>query len=101
LTNIAKTIAGAVFTGVCVGVLLGVVTFGIIDRTIYKKKYNAAQARGERVSVETRLYGAMVGSVGLPIGLFMFAWTCRHGIHWILPSISMVFFGWGNMLIFV
>ena len=60
------------------------------------------------IQPESRLYGACVGAVGVPIALFMsvfpyyftswtdhfgrFAWTGQPQIHWIAPAISLVIF---------
>ncbi|KAF3931922.1 hypothetical protein ABW20_dc0100804 [Dactylellina cionopaga] len=67
--------SGLVFISSVVGILLGAITFGAIDRTIYKRRYDHAIANGKKVSVELRLISAMVGSFALPLSLFWFAWT--------------------------
>lgn len=38
---------------------------------------------------EHRLIPAIVGAFLLPIGLFLFAWTSRPSIHWIVPLIGV------------
>ena len=43
----------------------------------------------------------MMGSFGLPIGLFWFAWTADNGIHWAAPVIAAIPFSWGNLSLFV
>lgn len=43
----------------------------------------------------------MIGSLGLPIGLFWFAWTAKREVHWISPVLAAVPFAWGNLCIFV
>lgn len=50
---------------------------------------------------EERLYAGMMGSVAIPISLFWFGWTSRASVHWIVPILSGVPFGWGLILIFV
>ncbi|KAK6609002.1 MFS polyamine transporter [Botrytis cinerea] len=49
---------------------------------------------------EERLYTAMVGSFGIPVGLFWFAWTARESVHWIVPTLGGIPFGWGMSTIF-
>ncbi|EPS44820.1 hypothetical protein H072_1147 [Dactylellina haptotyla CBS 200.50] len=93
--------SGLIFISSVVGIILGALTFGIIDRTFYKRRYEHAIANGRKPAVELRLLGAMVGSFGLPIALFWFAWTCKASIHWIVPALSVIFFGFGMMLIFL
>lgn len=93
---------GLTFLAVGLGVCLSVVTAMIFDRTMYKKKHIEAIKEGRAgVAPEHRLYPAMVGSVGLPIGLFWFGWTAQKGIHWISPVLAAIPFAWGNLCIFV
>ena len=41
------------------------------------------------------------GSLGLPIGIFWFAWTSRREVHWISPVLAIIPFAWGNLCVFV
>lgn len=50
---------------------------------------------------EERLWLAIPGTMLLPVSLFLFAWTARPSIHWIVPVIAEVFFGIGNLLIYM
>ena len=43
----------------------------------------------------------MIGSIGLPVGLFWFAWTAREDISWASPTVAIVPFAWGNISIFI
>jgi hypothetical protein len=43
----------------------------------------------------------MIGSFGVPIGLFWFGWSACAATHWIVPIIALVPFAWGNLSIFV
>lgn len=102
--------------------LLGVIMAGIVgiatDRTVYMKKYRQVLAEGQKsVAPEHRLYVAMMGSVGIPIGLFWydhvlcmqlsvlkcdrFAWTARAEVHWISCVLASIPFAFGNLSIFV
>ena len=53
------------------------------------------------VEPEHRLYAAMIGGIGIPIGLFWFAWTARSDVHWASPVVSTIVFAWGNLCVFV
>ncbi|KAF4543072.1 Sugar transporter [Lasiodiplodia theobromae] len=44
---------------------------------------------------------AFPGSVVLPVALFMFAWTARPSVHWIVPIVAETLFGVSNLLIFM
>ena len=48
---------------------------------------------------EHYLVPAIVGSFFLPTGLFIFGWTARASIHWIVPLIGVVIFVIGTFLI--
>ena len=94
--------SGLPFIAVALGVTLAAATAVTVDRLIYQKKHHAALAGGRhRAAPEHRLYLAMFGSVGLPVGLFWFAWTAKRDIHWIVCIVAAIPFAWGNMCIFV
>lgn len=93
---------GVAFISVGLGVLIGVVTAIICDRLLYQKELRRViAAGGTQVAPEHRLWAAMYGSLGIPIGLFWFAWTARASVHWIVPIIAAMPFAWGNVSIFV
>lgn len=94
---------GLTFLGLALGCLLAVFTFLIVDRWSYRRIYMKAMETREDIEIppEHRLYAAMLGSAGLPIGLFWFAWTSRADVSWISPVLATVPFGWGNLLVFV
>jgi hypothetical protein len=89
---------GLTFLGILVGFLFAVASFGIFDATLYRKA--AVRANG-KPAPEHRLYAAMLGSFMLPIGLFWFAWSPWKGVHWIVPVLGGVPFGWGSLAIFI
>lgn len=93
---------GLTFLAIGLGVAIGCACAIVIDRTIYQKYYRQALAEGrQHAAPEHRLYAAMMGSFGLPIGLFWFAWTADNGIHWAAPVIAAIPFAWGNVGLFV
>ncbi|KAF1354648.1 major facilitator superfamily domain-containing protein, partial [Delphinella strobiligena] len=93
---------GLTFLGIGVGVLVAAATGITIDRVVYRKMYRRALQQGKSsVAPEHRLYTAMVGSIGLPIGLFWFGWSAEEGVHWIVPTLAGIFFGWGNLCVFM
>ncbi|KAK0277036.1 hypothetical protein LTS00_014312 [Friedmanniomyces endolithicus] len=93
---------GLTFLGIGLGVLLAVLTNIVIDQLIYTKKTAQALKEGRHMAApEHRLYCAMVGSVGIPIGLFWFAWSARADVHWISPVLAGIPFAWGNLCVFM
>jgi hypothetical protein len=75
----------------------------ICDWFLYQPRFRAAKENGGNgvVAPEYRLYPAMTGSFGLPIGLFWFAWTAREGVSWASPIVAAIPFAWGNMSVFI
>lgn len=100
--NFTVSQSGLVFLAVGLGVVLAGVTGIIIDRLVYQQHHHAAVKAGKVSAVpEHRLYAAMMGSLGLPIGVFWFAWCADKGVHWAVLVVAMVPFAWGNLLLFV
>ncbi|KAL7946945.1 major facilitator superfamily domain-containing protein [Trichoderma barbatum] len=93
---------GLVFIALGIGTLLATMTNVLCDRFIYQKKCSEARERGETgiIPPEQRLYPALMGSLGVAVGLFWFAWTARPDIHWISPVLALIPFNWGNLCIF-
>ncbi|KAF4966186.1 hypothetical protein FSARC_6070 [Fusarium sarcochroum] len=42
---------------------------------------------------ESRLVPALPAAIGPTVGLFLFAWTARASIHWIVPTIGITIYG--------
>ena len=94
---------GLTWLSVLTGCTLSVATVILVDRATYRTKYikSHVEGRGGIVAPEHRLYAAMMGSLGLPVGIFWFAWTARSDIHWICPVLAVIPFAWGNLCVFV
>ncbi|OLN97197.1 Polyamine transporter 4-like protein 1 [Colletotrichum chlorophyti] len=90
---------GLVFISIAVGSVLGCLTVLVCNALLYlpqTKKYPP-----HRTPPEHRLYPAMIGSVGMPIGLFWFGWTARPDVSWASPAVAITPFAWGNICLFV
>lgn len=116
---------GLAFLPIMIGSVLATITCVLCDRLLYQKEFMRASAQtdsennledGEAASTQTsqesprikglvepehRLYAAMIGGIGIPIGLFWFAWTARSDVHWASPVVSTIVFAWGNLCVFV
>ena len=97
---------GLVFLGLGLGCVLAVPTYVYLDKMTYMKQWhrrNGSLAAADHVNIapEHRLWPAMIGGVGLPIGLFWFGWAAEKDVHWIVPILGLIPFGWGNLCIFV
>ncbi|KAI8633004.1 MFS transporter [Xylariaceae sp. FL1651] len=92
--------SGLAFVGIAIGVCLATLAAGV-DNKRYVRLCAAAKAEGRAVEPEARLGTAMAGSVVLPIGLFLFAWTTYPSVHWIVPIIGALFFACGLVMVFI
>ncbi|KAK5989614.1 MFS-type transporter oryN [Cladobotryum mycophilum] len=92
------------FLGMMVGVLCGAAA--IVARTrmaqiASRKEGNSTSSPTDLVIPERRLPLMMVGSVILPIGLFIFAWTSAPHIPWPGMVIASLPVGIGLIMVFV
>lgn len=94
--------AGLVFISIGIGSIFATGSFIVIDRKTFRKQILQRIKEGNNTPPppEERLYAAMIGSILLPISLFWFGWSARKDVHWIVPTISLAFFGCGNLLVF-
>lgn len=76
------------------GIILGNLVAGIWE-ALRQRRLAPKLAQAEP---EDRLMQMIIGSVLVPIGLFMFAWTIYPSVHWIVPMIATFIFGAGSYL---
>ncbi|CDO76524.1 hypothetical protein BN946_scf184750.g4 [Trametes cinnabarina] len=86
---------GLAFLGIGVGNLIGL-SFAPVQNRLY---WRAMDKYGGRTIPEARLYLPMVGGIVLPISLFWFAWTSDPPVHWIVPVLAGVPFGFSCAII--
>lgn len=97
--NFSLEQTGLVFLSVVVGCVLGTLTIILCDIFLYRRQI--PRHPPHMIPPEYRLYPAMIGSLGLPVGLFWLAWTARPDISWASPVVALVPFSWGNLCLFV
>jgi DHA1 family multidrug resistance protein-like MFS transporter len=49
---------------------------------------------------ESRLIPALYGVIVLPVGYFLFGWTARQGVHWIISLVGVTMLVAANFMIF-
>ncbi|SPO28998.1 probable FLR1 - Putative H+ antiporter involved in multidrug resistance [Ustilago trichophora] len=78
--------AGLTFLSVVVTTAIGASCY-----IFYVRCYVEPQIRksGELPPLESRLIPAIPASIMMPLGLFLFAWTSRESIHWIVGLIGI------------
>lgn len=77
------------FVSPVIGTASAPIPLFMIDRFIIepRRKLFELDSPGTQYPPERRLYPALMASIALPVTLFVFAWTVRPDIHWILPLI--------------
>jgi MFS family permease len=91
-------IVGLVFIGLGVGSVIGIAVISTTsDRYIQKQ----VKIENQPIQPECRIQLVPVGGILVPIGLFIYGWTCEYRVHWFVPIIGMVIVGAGNMIIFM
>ncbi|RMD42265.1 hypothetical protein DV735_g2891, partial [Chaetothyriales sp. CBS 134920] len=93
----SEGVGGLAFCGVAVGMLMAVVYAGFSNKQYVKTAIKA----GGIAPAEARLPPSMLAAVAIPVGMFWFAWTALPPVHWIVPIIAGVPFGFGLCLIFL
>lgn len=90
---------GLSFLGIFVGMIAGCCTDPFFQKNYKRLIRNREIATGEvgGSEPEYRLPPAIAGSVLVPIGLFLFAWTTYASVHWVLPIIGSGIFGMGSV----
>lgn len=96
--GMALGVAELPYFGLVIGQFLGGL-FCIYCERDYNKKMAAA---GGKIIPENRLPPMIAGGVAFPIGLLWFCWTGNYHehVHWIVPTISGLFTGFGLIAIF-
>jgi DHA1 family multidrug resistance protein-like MFS transporter len=80
---------GLVFLCILVSCIVGIVSY-----VAYIHYYMNPRIRKYGFGAqESRLIPALPTAFGPTIGLFLFAWTARASIHWIVPTIGITIYG--------
>ncbi|KAF3935863.1 hypothetical protein ABW19_dt0208002 [Dactylella cylindrospora] len=102
--NSSLTAIGNAFLSIGIGVLLASILVGLSERFYYQPRWAAMLARDNTKPgfiPERRLLPAIVGSLFLPTGLFIFAWTAKENVDILVPLLGCVFFGFGAVSTFI
>lgn len=83
--NFKEGPAGAAFSGISVGVLLGVFAAPVANK-VYQRQ--TLRHGGGAVYPEARLPVAMVAVFFFPVSIFWFSWSAKKDVHWIAPVLS-------------
>lgn len=94
----APELTGLVYIGLGIGFLGGLfVVAKISDTTVIRM----TKANDNVFEPEMRLPACIFFACWLPVTFFWYGWTTYYKIHWIVPVIGLIPFGFGMMGIFV
>lgn len=96
IRDLSRTHASYMYLSILLGFTLGAVLIGF---WLQDRQFKKAWDSGTYVP-ETRIGPASWGSFAVPIGLFLFAWTAPHHVHWSVPCAGIVIFAFGMQLTF-
>ncbi|RLV88038.1 Multidrug resistance protein 1 [Meyerozyma sp. JA9] len=89
---------GVSYVSVMIGVLVGAVFYiSVIYQTFTKKFLNG---KGDTITPEVFLPVAIVGSLLMPIGIFIFGWSANPQHHWMGPIMGAAVFCTGAFFVF-
>lgn len=86
---------GLIFLNVIVGTFICASAYTAYLYYVFEPK-----CRRQEMSQESRLAPALIGVFVLPAGLFLFAWTARPDIHWIVPTIGISIYAGSSFVVF-
>jgi hypothetical protein len=91
--------AGLVFLAIALGCVIGFVAIKLCDTLFYQPQVRRFPPH--QVPPEYRLLPGMIGSIMIPVSIFLFAWTARPTISAAVPILAIVIFGAGNIELFI
>jgi hypothetical protein len=91
---------GLVQLAITVGAVIGTLINPIQDQ-MYLRTAGKNEERPGKPIPEARLYTSIPGSLLFTAGLFIYGWTCRPNIHWIVPTIGIAIVGVGIYSIYM
>jgi hypothetical protein len=91
---------GLIQLAITVGALIGTLVNPLQD-WMYLRTASKNKERPGKPIPEGRLYTSIPGSLLFTAGLFIYGWTCRPSIHWIVPTIGITIVGVGIYSIYM
>ncbi len=84
-------------TGLTFGSIVVTTAIGCAAYMLYLYNYVEPEIKttGKLPTLESRLLPAIPASILMPIGLFIYGWTSRESIHWIVGLIGVSLYGLG------
>lgn len=89
---------GVSYTSVMIGIIISAALYIVIIYRQFTKKFLTGQA--ESITPEVFIPSSILGSIMMPIGIFIFGWASSANQHWIGSMIGAATFAFGAFFIF-
>jgi len=89
------SMASVVFVSILLAGILGAIIFASIQWFIIEP-YTLKHGIGVP---EARLVPGIYAAAAAPVGIFIFAWTARPDIHWIIPTIGVIVYSTAQLIV--
>nr|S4W288.1 RecName: Full=MFS transporter eqxG; AltName: Full=Equisetin biosynthesis protein G [Fusarium heterosporum]AGO86666.1 putative MFS transporter [Fusarium heterosporum] len=86
--------AGLAYLGLGIGMILGLVLFSVLSDKMLKQKSGAARPEDRLILMK------WLGPI-TPLGLFIYGWTAKYAVHWIVPIIGTFVVGFGSLFVVI
>jgi MFS transporter, DHA1 family, multidrug resistance protein len=93
--NMSQQTISLLFLAIIIGCVIGAVIYGTYLKYSWFPYY-----KSNPPTQESRLKAAIPASITLTIGLFLFAWTVRSSINWVVPTIGIVLYAGSSFVVF-
>jgi hypothetical protein len=93
----SQGLSGLSFLGLGIGMLMGLTMFGVASDRILKH----LTAKNGVTKPEYRLPPMIPAALLVPFGFFIYGWTTKYAVQWIVPIIGTVLVGVGLLGIMV
>jgi MFS family permease len=88
--------AGLTYIGLGLGMVLGLVLFGILSDKLLGQKKGETTTKPEDRLILMKWIGPIT-----PLGLFMYGWSAHYQTHWMVPILGTFIVGLGSLFIVI
>ncbi|KAI9043045.1 putative benomyl/methotrexate resistance protein [Aspergillus affinis] len=88
------------FSLIFVSIVIGCVIAAALYALYLLRRPTSQQTLVDTNNLEACLFPALPAVCLTPIGLFLFAWTARESVHWVVPTIGIVLYAGGTFVTF-
>lgn len=93
--NMSQEVISLLFLSIIIGCVIGAVIYAAYLRYSWFPYY-----RNHPATPESRLIPAIPASIMVTVGLFLFAWTVRSSVSWVVPTLGIVIYAGSSFVVF-